>query len=82
MTEGERIYRSHHRHSRLRGCVVRLIVGPSSKRRPNNVLVEVLEEAPADFPNPCLRDDAGRPGDRFVCPWRALRRLRTQEATT
>lgn len=38
----EPLYRVHHRGSRFRGQVVRLLVRPSSRRNPNNVLAEVV----------------------------------------
>ncbi len=44
----------------MRGCVVRVLIRPSPKRRPNNVLAEDVET-----------------GERFTCPWRGLRRVRT-----
>ena len=73
----DRRYRVHHRGSRMRGCLVRVLVRPSSKRRPNNVMVEVLEMAPDDFPGRYTGADAACVGDRIVCPWRGLRRVRT-----
>lgn len=56
--EPEPLYRVHHGLSRFRGCIVRLRIRPSSKRRPNNVLAETIDR-----------------GERFVCPWRGLRRV-------
>ena len=59
---GEPLYRVQHRGSRYRGRIVRLLIRPSSKRRPNNVLAE------------CYYG-----GERFVCPFRGLRRLHPKE---
>ena len=39
----ERIYRIHHRGSRFRGRLARLIIPPSPKRRPNNVALRDVE---------------------------------------
>jgi len=38
----ERLYRVHHQLSRFRGRIVRILIRPSSKRRPNNVLAECV----------------------------------------
>ena len=43
MRAEERYYEVRHRLSRFRGRTVRLLVRPSSRRRPNNVLAEDLE---------------------------------------
>ena len=39
----ERLYRVHHVASRFRGRTVRVMVRPSPKRKPNNVLCEDVE---------------------------------------
>ena len=38
-----RRYRSHHRGSVIRGQLVRVLIRPSPKRKPNNVLVETMD---------------------------------------
>lgn len=58
----ERLYRVHHRGSQFRGRIVRLLIRPSPRRRPNNVLAEVVAT-----------------GERFICPWRGLRRTKGVE---
>ena len=62
MAEQEQLYRVHHRGSRFRGRVVRLLIRPSTKRAPNNVLAECVDDS-----------------ERFICPWRGLRRVRSLE---
>jgi hypothetical protein len=55
----ERLYEVRHRGSRFRGRTVRLLIRPSPRRRPSNVLAECVDS-----------------GERFVCPFRGLRRHR------
>lgn len=55
----ERLYRVHHRGSKYRGRVVRLLTRPSGKPGYiRNVLAECVDD-----------------GKRLVCPFRGLRRL-------
>jgi hypothetical protein len=57
----ERLYVSHHKGSRFRGRTVRVLVRPRNPR--------LL----AGAPNNVLCQDV-ETGERFVCPWRGLRR--------
>ena len=40
----EPLYRVHHRGSKYRGRIVRLRFRPSTKRRPNNVLAQCVDD--------------------------------------
>lgn len=63
----ERLYRVHHKLSRFRGRVVRVLVRPSTKRKPNNVCcVDVGDDPRLTYLG----------GEKFICPWRGLRRIR------
>ena len=37
-----RIYRDHHRGSRFKGQLLRVLIRPSPKRKPNNVLIQYV----------------------------------------
>lgn len=55
----ERLYRVHHRMSRFRGRIVRLVIRHTKAMAIKNVLAECVDD-----------------GERFVCPFRGLRRVR------
>ncbi|MDZ4250338.1 MAG: hypothetical protein U0990_09645 [Candidatus Nanopelagicales bacterium] len=43
MADDTRRYVSHHRGSVIRGLTVRVLIRPSPKRKPNNVLVQTAD---------------------------------------
>lgn len=62
----ERLYRVKHRWSRFRDRIVKVLIRPRNPAKLHGT------------PNNVLAQDI-ETGERFVCPWRGLRRVKSDE---